>query len=142
MHIQKAFYHAVAHGYRLPGKATHFGGANAEYSVWTLPETQSSFMIPVQETFLDPRFWQSLGQALGWETPCHVYIACSQGDACTVWDGYYWMYQWHCFIQHLADGKTAESFFATLSPARRFPDAHETGPQTSHRSREGLQTLH
>jgi hypothetical protein len=26
-----------------------------------------------------------------------------------------WMYQWHCFIQALADGNTPEAFFAHLT---------------------------
>ena len=28
--------------------------------------------------------------------------------------GYYWMYQWHCFIQHIAQGQTPDAFFASL----------------------------
>lgn len=115
MHIHEAFQKATEHGYRLPGVETYFDGANAEYSVWTVPANKSSFMIPVQETFLDPEFWQAFGRALGWEYPSNVYIASSQGEECTICHGYYWMYQWHCFIQHIAEGKTAESFFATLA---------------------------
>jgi hypothetical protein len=105
-----------------PGGRNYFDGANSEYSVWTIPTTHSSLMIPVQETFLDPYFWQALGRALEWEKPCYVCIACSQGAECTVCCGYYWMYQWHCFIQCLAEGKTAESFFETLSTP---PTSHD-----------------
>lgn len=47
--------------------------------------------------FLDPSFWQSLGKALGWDEDS---IALNS--------------YWHSFIDHLADGKDAESFFQPL----------------------------
>jgi hypothetical protein len=57
------------------------------------------------EMFLDPSFWQSLGKALGWDE--------------RIDDGSHyakpgWLEAWHRFIDHLAEGKTAESFFETL----------------------------
>lgn len=48
--------------------------------------------------FIDPAFWQALGKARGW-------IAPPSGQA--------YFYQ-HRFIDHLAGGKDAESFFAEL----------------------------
>jgi hypothetical protein len=70
--------------------------------------------------FLDPSFWQSLGKALGWidaEYP-NGSIMCNS-EKC---DSRYCEYagyrnpvdQWHRFIDHLAEGKTAESFFEAL----------------------------
>lgn len=52
---------------------------------------------------LDPKWWQALGKSLNW------------GDG---WgemlneEG--WKHHWHRFIDHLAEGKDAESFFIEL----------------------------
>ena len=119
MTIQKAVDTAVEGGYHLLGSngvATVYIGANSEYSAWTRTDNQSSFLIPVEETFLDPAFWQALGRALGWEGACDLAITCVHGHAeCHRCHGYYWMYQWHCFIQHIADGQPPDAFFASLS---------------------------
>jgi len=67
---------------------------------------------------LDPSFWQCLGKALGWSKSCwhlaedgHVPFrhpaACGNGM-------HSWQLHWHRFIDHLAEGKDAESFFAEL----------------------------
>jgi hypothetical protein len=50
----------------------------------------------LSEHFHDPDFWKALALARKWEDP----------NA--------WRFHWHRFIDHLADGKDAESFFATL----------------------------
>ena len=121
MNITEAMNKAVEGGYHVDGSdgtQTYYNSANSEYSVWTRTDNQSSFMIPVEETFLDPKFWQALGRALGWDYSCHVCITCFRaGEECCTAHGYYWMYQWHCFIQAIANGKTTEAFFA------RFPSA-------------------
>lgn len=59
--------------------------------------------------FLDPSFWQSLGKTLGWKPKKdykndfgHLHKAG-------------WFYQWHSFIDHLAEGKTPEEFFKNLN---------------------------
>jgi hypothetical protein len=108
MTIAEVLHAAIAGGYHIDGSdgvATEYGGANSEYSVWTRTDNHSSFMIPLHETWLDPAFWRALGRALGWDTPCALAITCGSGqEARRRGDGAYWMYQWHCFIQHLADG--------------------------------------
>ena len=120
MTIQQALHTAVTGGYQVEGSdgvATYFSGANSEYSAWTRTDNHSSFMIPMPETFLDPAFWHALGRALGWDVPCALAITCGSGqEACRRGDGAYWMYQWHCFIQHLADGDAPDAFFARLPP--------------------------
>jgi hypothetical protein len=119
MTIQEAVNTAVEGGYHIHGSdgvATVYTGANSEYSAWTRTDNQSSFLIPVEETFLDPAFWQALGRALGWEGACDLAITCVHGhEECRHCHGYYWMYQWHCFIQHIADGQPPDAFFASLS---------------------------
>jgi hypothetical protein len=64
--------------------------------------------------FLDPHFWQCLGKAVGWENDMRVMKMC----ACSV--GSHprpigeWEMKWHSFIDTLAEGKSAEDYFATL----------------------------
>jgi hypothetical protein len=122
MTIQEAVDTAVEGGYHLLGSdggATVYTGANSEYSAWTRTDNHSSFMVPVQESFLDPAFWQALGRALGWEEACELAIICVHGHAeCHRCHGYYWMYQWHCFIQYIANGHPPDAFFASLP----YPD--------------------
>ena len=118
MTIQEAVTKAVEGGYHIHGTdgiATVYTGANSEYSAWTRTDNHSSFLIPVQETFLDPAFWRALGRALGWEEACDLVITCTHGhkEFCRC-HGYHWMYQWHCFIQHIANGQPPDAFFASL----------------------------
>ena len=122
MTIQEAVNTAVAGGYHIHGSdgiATVYTGANSEYSAWTRTDNHSSFMVPVQETFLDPAFWHALGRALGWDAPCDLAITCGD-ETCQRCHGAYWMYHWHCFIQHLADGHPPDAFFARLATPPRL----------------------
>lgn len=75
----------------------HFGSAK-----------KYSFSISVNEIFLDPLFWKSLGKAMEWEN--NVYV---EGKG--IRDVKEWKQQWHRFIDHLAEGKDAESFFESLT---------------------------
>jgi hypothetical protein len=116
MMIQEAIDKATEGGYHIygsDGMDTDYEGATNDYSAWTRKDNESSFLIPTEETFLDPRFWQALGRALGWSEACDLSIICVHGhEACRQCHGYSWMYQWHCFIQAIADGKTPDVFFA------------------------------
>lgn len=63
--------------------------------------------------FLDIDFWQCLGKALGWDDYQ------SDGflkDTLQFANGtiFGWRAVWHRFIDHLAAGRDAESFFANL----------------------------
>jgi hypothetical protein len=119
MTIQEAINKATEGGYHIHGSdgmETYYEGANSDFSVWTRKDNESSFLVPMEETFLDPRFWQTLGRALGWSEACDLFITCVQGhEEYRRYHGYYWMYQWHCFIQEIANGKTPEVFFAHLT---------------------------
>jgi len=124
MTVQEALNKAVEGGYHLngaDGREASYIGANDEYSAWTRTNTEAPFMVPVEETLLDPRFWQALGRTLGWGEVCDLAITCVHGaEECQSCRGYYWMYQWHCFIQTMAHGNTLEAFFARL-PSSRTP---------------------
>jgi hypothetical protein len=74
-----------------------------------------------KEVLLDPLFWQAFGKAMGWGLGGHF------RDCPALKDGYYspsiecncekrenWQYHWHRFIDHLSEGKDAESFFKDL----------------------------
>lgn len=56
------------------------------------------------EVFLDPLFWQSLGKAMGWNV-CDICQDCAGNQA---------LMAHHDFIDHLWEGKDAESFFNQL----------------------------
>jgi hypothetical protein len=123
MTIEEALNKATEGGYHIygsDGMETYYEGATNDYSAWTRKDNESSFLVPIEETFLDPQFWQALGRTLGWSAACDLAITCVHGEE--EWQscrGYYWMYQWHCFIQAIAHGNTPEAFFA-----------HLTSPQT------------
>ena len=122
MMIQEAMNKAVEGGYHIDGSdgiATSYSRANDEYSAWTRTDNDASFMVPVEETLLDPRFWQALGRTLGWDEMCDLAITCVHGEEeCQNCRGYYWMYQWHCFIQALAHANPLEAFFAQLTSSQ------------------------
>lgn len=110
MTIHEALSKAVEGGYQVSshdGVEIRYSGANSEYSAWTRTDNQSSFLLCVEETFLDPLFWRALGLALGWQEQCNKpYLAYDQ----------WWRQAWHRFIDHLAEGKTPETFFAIITP--------------------------
>ena len=68
MTIEEAITLAMHGGYHIHGSdgvETSYSGASSDYSAWTRKDNASSFMVAVQETFLDPAFWSALGRALG-----------------------------------------------------------------------------
>ena len=143
MMIQEAIDKANEGGYHIHGSdgmETSYEGATNDYSAWTRKDNESSFLVPTEETFLDPHFWQALGRALGWSEVCDlalIYVPGEEeGQRCR---GYYWMYQWHCFIQALADGNTPEAFFAPLpssqTMSRGTKHRHEAGKEPPQRAR-------
>jgi len=129
MTVQEAMNKAVEGGYHIygsDGMDTYYEGANSEYSVWTRRDNESSFIVLTEKTFLDPQFWQALGRALGWSEQCDLAITCVHGEEeCQRCRGYYWMYQWHCFIQAIADGNTLEVFFTRLPSTQTMSSGHQ-----------------
>ena len=119
MTVQEALNAAVEGGYHIygsDGMDTDYEGATSDYSAWTRKDNASSFLVPTEETFLDPQSWQALGRILGWSAVCDLAIICVHGEEeCQSCSGYYWMYQWHCFIQALAHGNPPAAFFERLT---------------------------
>jgi len=122
MTIQDAVNKATEGGYHINGSdgmATDYVGANNEYSVWTRKDNESSFIVPVAEAFLDPHFWHAFARGLGWEQDVKTVHAVENGRSTLVTTaGHHWLSHWHCFIDHLAEGKTPEAFFATLTSSQ------------------------
>ena len=140
MTIQEAIDKANEGGYHIygsDGMDTEYEGATNDYSAWTRKDNDSSFIVPTEETFLDPQFWQALGRTLGWSEACDLAISCIHGEEeCHCCRGYYWMYQWHCFIQAIADGNTPEAFFAHLTSSQTRSSGHK------HQHQAGKEPLH
>ena len=133
MTIQEAINKANEGGYHMHGSdgmATSYDGATNEFSAWTRKDNLSTFLIPTEETFLDPHFWQALGRALGWSERCDLVITCVHGhEECRQCRGSYLMFQLHCFIQAIAEGNTPEDFFAHLTSSQRMSSGSEHQPQ-------------
>ena len=144
MTISEAIEKAVEGGYHIygsDGMDTAYEGANSEYSVWTRKDNESSFIVLTEKTFLDPQFWHALGRVLGWSERCDLSITCVHGhEECRQYHGSYWMFQWHCFIQALADGNTPEAFFAPLPSLQTMSSGHKHQHQAgkAHRHRSFL----
>lgn len=72
------------------------------------------------DVLLDPAFWQCLGKSLGWNEvhyihcPAIDYHGYSNPGECTCSARYEWKAKWHSFIDHLASGEDADSFFKEL----------------------------
>jgi hypothetical protein len=118
MTIQEALNKATEGGYHINGSdgiETDYVGANSEYSVWTRKDNESSFIVPVEETFLDPDFWHALGRALAWDHAVITVQEVENGRPTVVTRaGPHWLYHWHRLINYLAEGRTPESFFESL----------------------------
>lgn len=109
MDIQTAIKKAIEGGYykELLGSKSVAWDIYAEgIRTWNVldPETKSWDIphINFDKIFLDPKFWQCLGKAMGWQLERE-------------WEGTHWKKYWHRFIDHLAEGKTIEKYFEDLS---------------------------
>jgi hypothetical protein len=103
-HIEQAIRDAVMKG---EYKRRHY--RHSDYT----EEQQQLVDWPMERILLDPAFWQALGKARGWKMERDCPDLCHQ-FTCPV-DRRHWSNYWHLFIAHLADGKDAESFFASLT---------------------------
>jgi hypothetical protein len=111
MKIEDAIEKAIEGGYN---KTQLVGKAVIEKNVWGIEEkfgrtweeekTDAIFLLA-------PSFWQSFGEAMGWRE--NEMLLQWANDNVPIGDTH-WLYQWHRFIDHLAEGNTAKSFFETL----------------------------
>ena len=64
-----------------------------------------------KEAIIQVEFWQALAISLGWETSTEFSLEGGVSKTRQVGE---WLDNWHLLIDHLADGKDAESFFKNL----------------------------
>lgn len=110
MTIQQAIEKAIEGGWKHP--FTGLPAFRAPTEEW-LKENWRKYA----HIFLDPLFWQSLGKAMGWKM-----VNDFSGEQCVRQHGNCtdmdcnpeWKYMWHRFIDHLAEGKDAKSFFEKI----------------------------
>lgn len=98
MTIEETIKKAIEGGWKKTPKHCRYDGVNHN-------------AVCIEIVLLDPDFWQSLGKAMGWGKLCDPYCRTPECSDC---DELGWREQWHKFIDHLADGKSIESFFETL----------------------------
>jgi hypothetical protein len=126
MTIEDAMTKAVEAGYHIQGSdgvETSYSGASSDYSAWTRKDNASSFMVAVEETFLDPAFWSALGRALGHGDATEhgkllLYAPTGSALAKKIGWGEYTMVR---FVDHLATGKSPASFFKSFPSPKRDP---------------------
>lgn len=70
-------------------------------------ESSPSKSCSYMEATLDPAWWRALGKVLGWKEQTKP-LKENQSIA------FSWLYYWHIFISHLAEGENAEVFFEKL----------------------------
>jgi hypothetical protein len=105
-HFTKAVEEAIKGGWAL------FDAGPVEISTngsWPMIGAQHNGvykMWPVASALIDSTFFQALGRARGWGAASYIDTEANLYPR--------WQYAWHRFIDHLADGKDAESFFAAL----------------------------
>jgi hypothetical protein len=100
MTLQEVITKAIEGGYK----------GNKEFLL-KLPEYAKS------QIWLDPLFWQSLGKAMGWNVSEPQVTRSKVGIEGGEFKGYVhngYVVHWIDFVEHLAEGKDAESFFETL----------------------------
>ena len=101
MTIEEAIQRAIEGGwYAQPGTF---------YRPKGYPHTANEMNL--SSIFLDPLFWQALGKAMRWKTIADI----GRGPHIRSDTQPEWLYHWHSFIDHLAEGKSAESFFQELT---------------------------
>jgi hypothetical protein len=101
-HIEQAIKEAVENGYADHAYCNEFD------------KYESSGSYCYSTVFLDPLFWQALGKARGWRQDVveqDVQLLDNKASILVNWG---WKLRWHRFIDHLAEGKDAEIFFAML----------------------------
>ena len=113
MTIQDTIKKAYGAGYQFP---KHYGKILVEFKNELEEGFMESYNIAMHEIFLDPDFWKCLGKAMGWDD--YHYIGYDQKLGAMVADERIgvdeWQFQWHKLIDHLAEGKSIESYFEEL----------------------------
>jgi hypothetical protein len=116
-HIEQAIRDAVEKGGFMRHQQWTLQLFDAEkntawFTAYDDEDVTEDFPVKTAELFLMPAFWKALGKARGWDEErklrVRYYVPATSHSE--------WMQEWqvkqHRFIDHLAHGKDAESFFA------------------------------
>jgi len=95
-YVEQAIREAVKGGYK----------ASSLDFLLNLPEYAQS------QLWIDPLFWLALSKARDWKVTDYCF-GCGYDEGSTD-NTPVWKVKWHRFIDHLADGKDAESYFKSL----------------------------
>ena len=72
----------------------------------------------IERYLLDPKFFQALGRGMGYKGKGNISLSSPSGSAFyrkeISWD----QYAQHRLVDHLAEGKTIESYFQQLNPPK------------------------
>lgn len=85
----------------LPGDGMEckYDSCNSEWAVFTRKDNRSSICPTIEELVLRPDFWRAVGKTRSWsKKPVGVFPNQKWEED--------WRGNMHCFIDHLADGKT------------------------------------
>lgn len=106
--MAKAIKRAIEGGYDCPGYiAKRLHSQDDDKELFRLN------IYAISTFVLDPLFWQALGKVEGWDSDYFYNQAYSQ-DMSLFGSDESWKMNWHRFIDHLIEGKSADDFFNTL----------------------------
>jgi hypothetical protein len=119
-YISKAIEKAIEGQYSKDG---HKVGLSENYGAYVADNigrdgnTTGGHLLRNEEIFLDSLFWQSLGKAMGWDMSEGAEMITIEKESNH--DVHFRRIpestaRWHLFIEHIAEGKDAESFFAEI----------------------------
>ena len=101
MTIEEIFRHAIIGGLK-EAEGHQFIKASTYWVIW-LDRNGARYNISTSIYFLNPVFWQCLGRAFGWNVVMGADFKQEE-----------WLFRWHLFIDHLAEGKTPTEYFNLL----------------------------
>lgn len=114
--VEKGGWEAFGHCSKECVTPASFRIADGTIIFWEGEYTdEGSAEYDLATVLFDPLFWSALGRARGWSTGFvhygHFKRAETAADRAETDEA---LHNWHRFIDHLAEGKDAELFFATL----------------------------
>lgn len=128
--IQRSYYARPVSFMALKSVNDHFAVFEIDDTTVIEDGTGAEITVPVtsshqtSQVLLDPLFWQSLAKAEGWDG--YQCLGCGYrhfsqigfSECCQHWISAKtqerWKYEWHRFVDHLAEGKPIDVFFNHL----------------------------
>lgn len=101
MTIEEAVFKAISQGWRKEMIEEGNYKKAGELEQW---EEYGTVIDHMDSFLLDPEFWKALGKSMGWKDSDHECVGCTE-----------WIDRWHSLIDYVADNKSIESYFETLT---------------------------